>query len=53
MRRNLYAIKKNTHVNKNIKRILIMIDFVAAVISIIGFGILLAPFYIAFKIFKG
>jgi len=30
-----------------------MTDFVAAIISIIGFAILLAPFYIAFKIFKG
>ena len=30
-----------------------MTDFVAAVISIIVFAILLAPIYIAFKIFKG
>ena len=30
-----------------------MIDFIAAVISIIGFAILLAPIYIALKILKG
>jgi hypothetical protein len=30
-----------------------MIDLIATIISIIGFGILLAPIYIAFKIFKG
>jgi hypothetical protein len=30
-----------------------MIDVIATIISAIGFGILLAPFYIAFKIFKG
>ena len=30
-----------------------MVDFFATIISIIGFAILLAPFYIAFKIFKG
>jgi hypothetical protein len=30
-----------------------MIDLIATVISVIGFAILLAPFYIAFKIFKG
>jgi|LauGreDrversion4_1035100.scaffolds.fasta_scaffold152316_5 hypothetical protein len=30
-----------------------MIDLIAAVISIIGFAILLAPVYIAIKIFKG
>jgi hypothetical protein len=30
-----------------------MTNLIATIISIIGFGILLAPFYIAFKIFKG
>jgi hypothetical protein len=53
MRRNLYAIKRNIHVNKNIKRILIMVDFIAGLITFMGFAILLAPIYIALKIFKG
>jgi hypothetical protein len=30
-----------------------MIDLIAGVISVIGFAILLAPIYIAIKIFKG
>ena len=30
-----------------------MTNLIATIISIIGFGILLAPIYIAFKIFKG
>jgi len=53
MRRNLYAIKRNIHVNKNTKRILIMVDFFASVIVFIGSAILLAPIYIALRILKG
>jgi hypothetical protein len=30
-----------------------MVNLIATIISVIGFAILLAPFYIAFKIFKG
>jgi hypothetical protein len=52
MRRNLYAIKKNTHVNKNTKRILIMIDFIAGVISIGFIFAMASPLYVVFKVWK-